>query len=105
MTDYSQPTVVSDVQKAFPADLGALLPPLHVIPDEFKGNGGTWVRFAHRWFAHGFPERGLVRREGVDAETAYRHLMTVMRSYEPKHEHKMAAIAWLASLWFSDIAS
>lgn len=105
MTDYSQPSDVSRVQQVFPADLGPLLPPVSQIPDEFKGNGGKWVRFAHRWFAEGFPKAGVIRRPDVDAEKAFVHLSTILGSFEPKHEHKMAAVAWLSSLWFADVTA
>jgi hypothetical protein len=38
----------------------------------------------------------------VDGELAIRHLQVIQASFEPKHEHKEAAVAYLASLWFTD---
>lgn len=103
---YAEPSEdIPDVQYAFPANLGPLVPPWTMIPDEFKTGRGEWVRFAGRWFGTGFPESGVIRREGIDAETAHRHLWTIMRSYSYKHEHKIAAVAWLASRWWEGIVT
>lgn len=101
---YVQPAPVTDLQIAFPADLRELLPPLELIPDEFKRGRNEWTKFVDRWFFEGFPESGVIRKDGVDAELAYRHLSVLIGSYEPKHEHKVAAVAWLASRWFDGIA-
>jgi len=42
--------------------------------------------------------------EGVDGGLAIRHLQVIQASFEPKHEHKEAAVAYLASPWFTDFA-
>jgi hypothetical protein len=42
-------------------------------------------------------------KEGVDGNLAFRHLSAIQRSFTPKHEHKEAAVAYLASLWFEDV--
>ncbi|MFF2053783.1 hypothetical protein ACFVU2_19420 [Leifsonia sp. NPDC058194] len=101
---YAQPSKVTDLQIAFPADLGALLPPMDAIPEEFRTGSAPWDAFARGWFYEGFPKAGVLRKDGVDAEMAYRHLSVLIGSYEPKHEHKMAAVAWLASRWFAGVA-
>lgn len=45
---------------------------------------------------------GVVPKEGVDPDKAMRHLAACMRSFEPKHEHKMAGVACLMATWFED---
>lgn len=101
---YDQPMVVPDAMYAFPASLGQLLPPWDSIPQEFRDNQTEWNRFVSTWFFKGWPEdRDLYQRPDVDAEIAFRHLHTIMRSFEPKHEHKEAAVAWLMSRWFGAI--
>jgi hypothetical protein len=103
---YDQPMVVDDILYAFPGHLDRLLPSWESIPEEFRDmNGRTeWNRFVRDWFFHGWPEdRRLYERPDVDAEAAFRHLHTIMRSFEPKHEHKEAGVAWLMSRWFAAI--
>lgn len=104
MTDYSKPHPVSDVQQAFPANLGTLLPAWSEIPEEFRRDRTPWNDFASRAF-FGFKQRYKIStpRDGVDIQAAYRHIRTLLGSYEPKHEHKEAAVAWLLSLWFETI--
>jgi len=99
---YDQPHEVSDITLAFPANLGDLLPSMEIIPEEFTRDN-KWVEFQRQWFFYGWPKGGLVKNPDVDSELAYRHLRAIQESYEPKHEHKMAAVAWLASRWFEDL--
>lgn len=97
---YALPQQVDDVMLAFSAGLGDLLPPLEVIPVEYP-HRQEWLAFQHKWFAGSLPpDLEMVPSAGVDAQRAGRHLTVLQRSYEPKHEHKMAAVAWLASRWF-----
>lgn len=100
---FDQPQVVSDLNLTFGTGIAKLLPPYSIIPAEFKQGAGRWVRFQRAWFFEGFPKSGLVRRADVDADVAFRHLANIQRSFEPKHEHKEAAVAWLASRWFESI--
>lgn len=103
---FDQPQAVSDVLHAFPANLGGLMPPWESIPEQFRSlNSRTeWNRFVSSWFFTGWPTgRLLYARPDVDPEAAFRHLETIMRSFEPKHEHKEAAVAWLMSRWYADI--
>lgn len=41
--------------------------------------------------------------EGVDGNDAYRQLGAIMGSYQPQHVHKIAGVAYLASLWFTKV--
>ena len=101
MTDWTRPAQVDDVTVAFPAGIAHLQPPWAVIPAEFREGSGTWVDFQQRWFYRGLPKTVEFHcREGVDGNTAVRHLAVLQGSFEFKHEHKEAAVAWLASLWF-----
>lgn len=96
---WSQPVEVSDAQVAFPANLERLLPPMNEIPEELRYRSGTaWNRIVGRWFFTGLRGR-FVWKEGIDGEAAMRHLRACMGSWEPKHEHKEAGVAYLLSLW------
>lgn len=105
---YDQPHEVTDVQIVFPANLGELLPAWNVIPGRFRVDSDdpeamTWRRFQSRWMFRGLKKSAITPRADVDMDKALRHLKTVQGSYEPKHEHKEAAVAWLASRWFEAV--
>lgn len=100
------PREVTDVNMAFgPALFSDLAPAMEDIPEEFKyDRNNKWNEFLRSWFLSGFPtDPVLLKKEGVDANLAYRHIHTMLKSYQPKHQHKMAACAYLLSLWFEDI--
>ena len=42
-------------------------------------------------------------KEGVDTKKALRHVKAVLGSWEPKHEHKEAGVAFLLNEWFDDV--
>lgn len=107
---FDQPRVVSAVELAFPARVAHLMPRYEDIPAEFRTHYGTresapWIRFQSDWFFKGTSKDSLKPRDGVDADTAWRHLAVIQGSFEPRHEHKAAAVAWLASRWFSAVTS
>lgn len=101
MTDFSQPTEVDAVTMAFPAGVRHLMPAQSEIPDEFH-HGNNWGnRLFADWFYSGIKSLdGLVPRDGIDKTKALRHIKTVMGSFEPKHEHKESAVAYLFDKWF-----
>jgi len=41
--------------------------------------------------------------DGIDQNKALRHIKAILGSFEPKHEHKEAAAAYLLSLWFKSV--
>lgn len=101
-----QPVETPDVLRAFPAQVGHLMPNPHEIPDGYwLSHLGTpeekqWVAIADKWFMYGLSDGVEVHmKEGFDGETCWWHLSTIMRSFQPKHEHKIASIAFLMSVW------
>jgi hypothetical protein len=95
---------VTDIEMVFGAKIERLLPAFKDIPAEFKKVGASkWERVADRWFARGLRGVEFSPKEGIDLTKAIRHLATIMQSYEPPHEHKIAAVAYLMSLWFEDV--
>lgn len=102
---FEKPTPLSDVDVAFPARVSHLMPPMAAIPDEFRmwnSKPNKWVEFQERWFYEGLKKVKMAPKEGIDPNVAIRHLKAIQGSFEPKHEHKVAAVAYLASLWFED---
>lgn len=99
---FKTPTKVDDIQIAFPAGVVRdLMPAMADIPEEFKDfpGGNYWTKLASRWFYKGLEGVQLRAKEGIDLRDALRHLKAIQGSWEPKHEHKEAAVGYLMSLW------
>lgn len=100
------PRATTDAEMAFgPRKIKDYLPDYQDVPAEFKRfSGNKHVDIVSRWFFEGLP-RGteFIPREGIDTQTALAHIRTCMSSWEPKHEHKTAGVAFLLSEWFDDI--
>jgi hypothetical protein len=107
VTDWTKPVPVSDIELAFPAHALDFMPPrdeceagLDALSRERKEK---WLRFQGDWFYKGLSkEAQFSMKDGIDGNLAFRHLKVIQGSFAPKHEHKMAAVAYLASLWFND---
>lgn len=92
---------VTDVDMAFPASVKHLIP--EEIPKEFKHHRSTvWNKLFSDWFFFGLKSLELTPKEGVDKDKALRHIKCIMGSFEPKHEVKESAVAYLLSEWFID---
>lgn len=58
-------------------------------------------KFVSTWFLQGVKiEDFPPARDGVDAKKARVALASILRSWEPKHEHKIAGAGFLANEWF-----
>ena len=90
---------VTDVELAFGTT--KLLPPYEVVPDEFK-RGNSYTKLLDHLFAgQALPEGEIVFLKGFDDAEApallNRVVMAHLRSFEPKHEHKIAGLGYLVS--------
>lgn len=95
---------IDEVDMAFPAHAMKWIPPHDEIPPEFSKASNEWARFATSWFALGLPaDVRFYPTESVDPEKAYNVLYAILRSYAPPHQHKLAAVAYLASQWFTKV--
>lgn len=106
MTTFAEPTEVNDLRIAFPASVSDLMPEYDDIPAEFRDDAmarGKWCRFQSDWFFGGLKDLDVTPKPGIDTKAALRHLKAIQGSFEPQHEHKAAAVAYLASLWFDDV--
>jgi len=92
---------------AFPAHVLDMMPSYEECAsfryDHRRDGGGKWTKLAETWFMFGIKLGKITPKPGVDEKKAIAHLSCVLRSYEPKHEHKMAAVAYLLNDWFEDI--
>ena len=105
-----KPQEISDVFMAFPADVSDLMPSyeecvkeLNALPHEEQEK---WRKFQRTWFFNGLSQNVTVDlKDGIDGNMAFRHLQAIQGSFQPKHQHKEAAVAYLASLWFNDVSN
>ena len=86
------------------------MPKADAIPADFKRhNGNAYVKAVSSWFFSGAKKapNGLTidgvtftAKAGVDADKALRAIKAVLGSFEPAHEDKEAACAFMLSEWF-----
>jgi len=91
---------VTDVELAFPAKGVERLPAWDDIPEDYRAERNPRCHFVQEWFMLGLKNPNIVPKEGVDKEKALRHIHAIMGSYGPKHEHKIAGVAYLIDQWF-----
>lgn len=96
-----EPVEISDIELAFPANALDWMPPPSEIPHEYWKDDCWQHDLWHDVLYYGVEaDIQLYPVEGVDAEKAWRQLMGIKGSFAPKHQHKMAALAYLTSQWF-----
>lgn len=78
------------------------MPKMEDIPKEFTDRDNKWVQLFNTIFYYGGKDIQFKAKEGVDADKAIRAIRSIMVSYQPQHEHKTAACAFLFSEWFDD---
>lgn len=92
---------LSDEQVVFPTTVP--LPAWDDIPEVFKRHNETpFNKIVSTLFFNGgkFSDFGLTPKEGVDLRKATRAIKACLGSFEPKHEHKEAGVAFMISEWF-----
>lgn len=104
---WAKPTPISDLELAFPAHALDLMPPRDECEAALKAmsdGGKKWRDLQFQWFYHGLPaDVKFHMQPEIDGDAAVRHLSAIQGSFAPKHEHKEAAVAYLASLWFTKV--
>lgn len=98
---FERPTEISTLDMVFPTTVRHLMPDYAEIREVYD-RGNKWGnRLFSDWFYSGIKSTdGLIPRDGIDKKKALRHIRAVMGSFEPKHEHKEAACAYLLDKWF-----
>ena len=92
---------ITRVDVAFPAEVRHLMPRREDIPKSYPRTV-EWKRFQAKRFYEGLDEKKIFGKPEVDLTKALAHLSCIQRSFEPKHEHKAEAAAWLASQWLDE---
>jgi hypothetical protein len=87
------------------------MPKYETVPEEFKNlfSSNEYCRAVSKWFFEGAKAapNGIQvgssifsAKRGVDKSKALAAIRAVLGSFEPKHEHKHAACAFMLSEWF-----
>jgi hypothetical protein len=97
------PVDVTDLDIAFGGRAMELLPDVKDIPEEYWDDNNKWCRLINRLFYGPVEGVEIASREGIDVHKAGRHIMAILRSFAPEHEHKIAGCAYLASMFFEDV--
>ena len=105
--DFSKPaTDITDIDAVFGASkIDTLLPKMKDIPEDFRGEIGEakkWTDLTIQWFYGGGRIGIKEAKEGIDAGKAIYHIKSVLASFEPSHERKIAGAAYLLSKWFNN---
>lgn len=105
---WAAPATVDDLSMVFGADALKHMPSLVECEAGLRlldrKTARMWRDFQATWFFEGLsPDVEFTVAEGVDGATAIRHLKMINGSFAPKHEHKEAAVAYLASRWFTSV--
>ncbi len=102
-----RPTKMLEIPGVSDADVAysnaQFLPAWDDIPKDFKRHRGTpFNKIVSTLFFEGgkLSDFGLTPKKGVDQRKAMRVIKACMGSWDPKHEHKEAGVAFMFSEWF-----
>ncbi|WP_312630989.1 hypothetical protein [Pantoea piersonii] len=96
-----QPIEITRLDIAFGGKAMKILPSYNSTPDEFKQMGNRWNKFVSQWFFNGLDKSEYpTAKDGVNLNLALLNIKACLVDFEPKHEHKIAGAAYLASQWF-----
>jgi hypothetical protein len=100
-----EPQEVSLIDATLPGNIRRLMPPDTVERYLAKQYSRDWAAVAQSWFFNRLDIERLSAKPGIDKLKAVRHLETIIDSFEPKYEYKVAAVAILLEEWFTDMKS
>lgn len=90
---------ITDVELAF--GTAKFLPDMEVVPDEFKKGNAYTKLVSCIFYGNPLPAGSIVFNDGFEGPEIppllNKLVMAHLRSYEPKHEDKIAGIAFLLS--------
>lgn len=89
---------ITDPELAFATT--RLLPAWDDIPEEFKKQSGNiYCQLAHKlFFGDPLPDMEIDIAEGFKPEDLNKCVRAHLASFEPKHQHKIAGVAYMISL-------
>lgn len=86
---------ITDVELAFSTE--RLLPVWNDIPEEFK-RGNLYTKLASAiFYGSELPECEIEMKEGFDPSALNRAVRAHLKSFGPKHEHKIAGVGFMVA--------
>lgn len=100
-----KPREITGIDLAFGTMEMELLPKWTDIPESFRdmNDESKYSKLVSDWFFGGLESLSGVPKEGIDPQLAFKNIKAILRSFDPKHEHKQAGCAFLLSEWFEDV--
>ncbi|ASN68815.1 hypothetical protein 7AX3_73 [uncultured Caudovirales phage] len=96
-----KPIEVTQLDIAFGGKAMKILPAYSSIPSEFKKDSNKWSQLVSKWFFGGLNKSEWPKaKDGINWNLAMLNIQACLSCFEPKHEHKIAGAAYLASQWF-----
>lgn len=101
------PIELNKVQQAFPADALDYMPSWDEVEAVWEDrNSWRWqYNLTAAIIFKGLDDIQLIPHNGdwkqEDVDRAFSHVVTIARSFAPKHEHKEASMVFLLDQWFS----
>jgi hypothetical protein len=95
-------TGLTKADLVFPTNVDGMIPPHREIPEYPRRQ--HFEDLAQTWFFSGLKNLKSKPRQGVNETQALAHISYVLRSWEPKHEHKIAGVAFLINEWFEEFS-
>ena len=103
MTDWTKPKKANRADIIIPTEVvGIYLPRMKDIPKGFAKTKACVAAelFCSEWFYTGLKNPEFTTRHDIDEDMAKTQISICLKSYEPKHEHKMLGAAYLATMFF-----
>ena len=79
------------------------LPPYDSLPKDYRDERKPSSAAIQRIFFNGgnLADYGFTLKEGLDSAKVHRAIRAHLTSWAPKHEHKIAGVAYLIDQWFN----
>lgn len=105
MLNFMKPIPVDRLTEIFAVNVKPLMPDFTTDQARrYRENwhhGESWgFKLFNDMFYKGLTKLRMIPRPGIDPQIASTHIRCIMRSFEPKHEDKVSACAYLFELWF-----
>jgi hypothetical protein len=108
MTDFSKPFKIN--KEDFYCSIGKIIPEWSDIPEYFRNRHykynpvdddvlSKWFRLQSDWFYFGIKNLKMIPKNGIEKSQIIDYLALVNQIVNVEQEHKVAAFAYLCSIW------
>lgn len=99
------PVPVTDALLAFPGQVEHLMPAPEEIPERYWEEDARLFPLIRKFVYEGYMPADFTfeARDEIDYGLVHRHMAAIRGSFQPKHEHKIAALTMLLDLWLPNL--